>query len=138
MEPCPKDWRPTCSCSSVALEPDENCGVHGYPDPRRCPYCGQMRGHNACKRCGCEHGLPDIPLEEIFTAVTATPCGHHEDVPVGQRGYYSCGCGLADAGCYIIQWHGNGLGLVCDSKEDGDRKAYMMNVAWNLAMKEKK
>jgi hypothetical protein len=30
-----------CSCSSQALEPDEDCGVHGVPDDR-CAECGKF------------------------------------------------------------------------------------------------
>lgn len=33
----------------------------------------------------------------------------------------------------MISWHGRGLGLVCENKDDGERKAFMMNEAWNLA-----
>lgn len=51
--PCPPDWRPACLCYSLALEPSEDCYVHGCPDPRQCPYCGQMRGYKPCRRCGC-------------------------------------------------------------------------------------
>lgn len=58
MEKCPENYRPGCSCSIQALEPDEDCYYHGYPDPRRCPYCGQFRGWKPCKRCGCSFALP--------------------------------------------------------------------------------
>lgn len=50
-----------------------------------------------------------------------------------QRMFLSCGCSLADFGHYMIMWNGPGLGLVCDNKEDAERKAFMMNEAWNLA-----
>jgi len=57
---CPNDWSPGCGCSSSALEPNEDCYFHGYPDPRQCPYCGQFRGWKACKRCGCTYGLQGV------------------------------------------------------------------------------
>lgn len=73
MTPCPPDWKgPGCSCSLLALEPKEYCWVHGWPDRCQCPYCGQMRGRKACKRCGCTFGLNPAYLqvtaaiEEIF------------------------------------------------------------------------
>lgn len=54
---CPENWAAGCSCSVLALEPNDDCYMHGGPDIRQCPYCGQMRGHKACKRCGCSYGL---------------------------------------------------------------------------------
>jgi len=136
MKACPNDWHPACSCSIDALEPDEQCDIHGYPDHRRCPYCGQIRGHKACKRCGCTYGLPKEEPMVVFKAVPAPRCDIHQnydEFPKGSMVFSSCPCGLADSGHYMITWHGAGLGLVCISKEDGDRKAHMMNVAWNLA-----
>jgi hypothetical protein len=47
--------------------------------------------------------------------------------------FFSCGCSLSDNGHYWITWDGPGLGLVCEDKEDGERKAFMMNEAWHLA-----
>ena len=41
----------------VALEPSEDCPVHGCPNYNVCPYCGQFRGNRPCKRCLCEQGL---------------------------------------------------------------------------------
>ena len=70
---------------------------------------------------------------EIFKAIPAVECGSHEDISQDSRKFFSCGCGLADAGFYLITWDGPGLGLVCDNKEDGERKAHMMNVAWYLS-----
>jgi len=32
----------TCCCSLTALEPDEDCPVHGWPYPPRCEICGQF------------------------------------------------------------------------------------------------
>lgn len=52
-----ENYRPGCRCSVTALEPDYKCWIHGYPDPRQCPYCGQIRGWKPCKRCGCKTGL---------------------------------------------------------------------------------
>lgn len=47
-----------CSCSSTALEPDDNCPLHGYPWPPRCEICGQFmkwsKVNNKCtKRIDC-------------------------------------------------------------------------------------
>ncbi len=56
-EKCPPNYRPGCSCSVQGLEPNEDCYVHGFPDKRQCPFCGQFRGYVACKRCGCQFGL---------------------------------------------------------------------------------
>jgi hypothetical protein len=42
----------------------EDCYLHGYPDPRRCPFCGLFRGHNPCKRCGCKFGIPKQVQEQ--------------------------------------------------------------------------
>lgn len=72
-------------------------------------------------------------MKDIFTAVPAQPCGRHEHIPKGERSILSCGCGLADSGCYMIAWDGPGLGLVCENEDDGQRKAFMMNVAWYLS-----
>ena len=72
----------------------------------------------------------------IFTAVPAQRCPSHQDYavyPKNSLGYLSCPCGLADAGCYMIVWSGPGLGIVCDNKEDGERKAHLMNEAWYLS-----
>ncbi len=63
MKSCPENFRPGCDCSSWALEPNEACYIHGWPDPRRCPYCGQFRGSKPCKRCGCHYGLKLQPGE---------------------------------------------------------------------------
>lgn len=30
-----------CTCSLLAMEPDEQCPIHGYPWPPRCAECGQ-------------------------------------------------------------------------------------------------
>jgi hypothetical protein len=32
----------TCACSSQALEPNEDCPIHGHPFPPRCAECGQF------------------------------------------------------------------------------------------------
>lgn len=72
-------------------------------------------------------------MEKVFDIAPATGCGRHEHLPKEAKQFLSCGCGLAELGCYMIVWGGQGLGLVCESKEDGDRKAYMMNVAWDLS-----
>lgn len=55
---CPSNYSPGCSCRCTADEPSQDCYYHGYPDTRRCPYCGLFRGHKPCKRCGCKYGLP--------------------------------------------------------------------------------
>ena len=31
-----------CRCYLLALEPNEQCPVHGHPWPPRCTVCGQM------------------------------------------------------------------------------------------------
>jgi hypothetical protein len=67
---CPPNYRPGCSCSVVGLEPSESCPVHGWPDPRQCPYCGAFRSPvRPCKRCGCVYGLTPPnearPREEV-------------------------------------------------------------------------
>ncbi len=64
MIQCPENWRPGCSCSSQALEPNENCYIHGGPDTRQCPNCGQIRGHKPCKRCGCKYGIREAVKEQ--------------------------------------------------------------------------
>lgn len=74
---------------------------------------------------------------EHFRSIPAVPCGKHDNIAKGQRGVYSCGCGIADAGCYVIvkcdPWGGQqGLGFVCENKEDGDRAALMMNTAYQM------
>ncbi len=53
-------YKPGCSCSQTALEPSVNCYVHGDPDVRQCPYCGQFRGIKACKRCGNTYGIEHL------------------------------------------------------------------------------
>lgn len=30
----------SCCCSMTALEPDDDCPIHGYPFPPRCEICG--------------------------------------------------------------------------------------------------
>ncbi len=32
----------TCRCYQLALEPNENCPIHGYPYPPRCGECGKF------------------------------------------------------------------------------------------------
>jgi hypothetical protein len=51
------NFAPGCSCSINADTPNESCWVHGWPNTRQCPQCGQMRGNNPCKRCGNGYGL---------------------------------------------------------------------------------
>ena len=68
MDKCNVLWRPCCSCSTVALEPNEDCWLHGAPDPRRCPNCGQFRGRKPCKRCECAYGIDEpasVPACEV-------------------------------------------------------------------------
>jgi hypothetical protein len=65
---CPPNWRPGCTCSSAALEPDEGCYVHGWPWSWSCPYCGQFRGRRPCKRCGCDYALQPAPAPREETA----------------------------------------------------------------------
>ena len=48
---CPPNWHGGCRCNVVGLEPNEDCPIHGYPNPMVCPYCGQFF-RNECKRCG--------------------------------------------------------------------------------------
>lgn len=31
-----------CCCTILALEPDEQCPIHGWPYPRRCRLCGRF------------------------------------------------------------------------------------------------
>jgi len=54
---CPKNWKPHCSCSTIALEPSDKCWIHGAPDWRFCPYCGKFRYDNICTSCGCRYGV---------------------------------------------------------------------------------
>lgn len=35
----------TCCCSVLALEPNEDCPVHGVPYPPRCETCGRFLPH---------------------------------------------------------------------------------------------
>lgn len=54
----PADWRPSCSCSAIADDPDDYCPYHGGMMDPACPYCGQFRGRSKpCKRCGCTWGI---------------------------------------------------------------------------------
>jgi hypothetical protein len=32
----------SCCCSITALEPDDDCPLHGYPWPPRCEICGRF------------------------------------------------------------------------------------------------
>lgn len=32
----------TCCCYLLAVEPDEDCPIHGHPWPPRCAECGQF------------------------------------------------------------------------------------------------
>jgi hypothetical protein len=53
---CPEGYTPGCSCSIQGLEPNEDCHIHGWPDPRRCAYCDAFVSQdNPCKRCGCDY-----------------------------------------------------------------------------------
>ena len=54
---CPKDWKPACSCATLALEPDEDCWIHGHPNYIFCPYCSAFRWNHICSRCGCGYGI---------------------------------------------------------------------------------
>jgi hypothetical protein len=36
----------------------------------------------------------------------------------------------------MIAWDGPGLGIVCENKEEGDRTAMLMNMAWHLSERE--
>lgn len=54
---CPSSYHPGCWCSSSALEPNDDCYIHGYPDTRKCPFCGQYRGAGPCRRCGCSFAV---------------------------------------------------------------------------------
>ena len=63
---CPDGYRPGCSCDTQALEPSEDCHVHGWPDPRPCEYCKQfvaLAVGSVCKRCGWRRGAaPEVVL----------------------------------------------------------------------------
>lgn len=74
-------------------------------------------------------------MKIIFTAVPITGCEqpHHANLKTEEKQCLSCSCGLAGSGAYAIKWNGPGLGLICEDKKDAKRKAYMMNVAWDLA-----
>jgi len=37
----------TCCCYMLALEPDDNCPVHGCPWPPRCQECGRFMKREA-------------------------------------------------------------------------------------------
>lgn len=42
-----------CCCNSMALEPDENCPVHGHGEwPLRCVDCGRFMKVSHCYTCG--------------------------------------------------------------------------------------
>lgn len=57
-EQCPDGWKPTCSCRGDALEPNENCWIHGQPFGLKCPFCGAFRNPTKpCTRCGCKWGM---------------------------------------------------------------------------------
>lgn len=60
---CPEPYHPGCCCRITADEPHQDCYIHGGPDVRRCPFCGQFRGFKPCKRCGCSFGLEHIPKD---------------------------------------------------------------------------
>jgi len=60
MLKCPDYYTPGCSCYINALEPDEQCWYHGWPNRQQCPYCGLFRGDKPCKRCGCFYGLRSV------------------------------------------------------------------------------
>lgn len=32
----------TCICNVSALEPNEDCPIHGYPYPNKCEICGRF------------------------------------------------------------------------------------------------
>jgi len=77
--------------------------------------------------------------QDIFSAVKCTEfCNieEHKNMSFYELRYLSCSCGLVKAGCYQIMWDGPGLGLVADTKDEAERIAYCMNVAWRLAKNE--
>jgi hypothetical protein len=46
MSPDGRHKKPsTCTCYILALEPNEDCPVHGYPDNNRCECCGRFVHH---------------------------------------------------------------------------------------------
>lgn len=55
-----KGWKPSCTCNMLGLEPAPDCWVHSHPNICQCPYCGQFRGLQPCKRCGNAYGLGHI------------------------------------------------------------------------------
>jgi hypothetical protein len=50
-----------CSCYSQALEPDEDCTVHGVPYPPRCADCGRFIKMKDYKPDDSETLFPDKP-----------------------------------------------------------------------------
>ena len=40
----------TCKCSLLALEPADDCPIHGWPWPYRCEICGRFISYKECKR----------------------------------------------------------------------------------------
>lgn len=82
--PCPPDYQPGCSCYILGTEPDDDCHVHGYPDPRRCPYCNAFYTP-PCKRCGCTTPRPE-PLDGEHAARewAARECGYAADAEDGK------------------------------------------------------
>lgn len=75
-------------------------------------------------------------MEIIFKAVKCTQfCNieEHKNMSFDELKNLSCSCGLVKAGCYLISWDGDGLGLVADTKDEAERIAHCMNIAWDLA-----
>src|ERR1700721_2643616 len=77
MNKCPENWCPSCICSISALEPNEDCYIHGWMDVRKCPYCGQFRSYiTPCKRCGCTTGQNKIEkqMTKPYLIITHANC----------------------------------------------------------------
>ncbi len=80
---CPDNWKPQCTCSMIALAPDDDCYIHGTPDTRVCPYCKAFKSFNKpCKRCGYMDDLEALVanLEAEVDALKATYEPEEEEV----------------------------------------------------------
>jgi hypothetical protein len=122
MEPCPENWKPGCSCSCAALEPDDNCYIHGCPGISQCPYCGQMRGYQPCKRCGCNYGLGELQVDILYERVD-------------EDGYLKWVVGVRKSGYYTLELQE--LSPPCDSHSDQTWKTiqrYFDDIPPSIAM----
>ena len=101
----------TCKCSMTALEPNEDCPIHGYPRPPKCEICGQFvkRPSRSILK---ESQLHNFNNDEALASEYSIFYG----CPESDSGYHCC-CYDEEIECHL-----------CDQKINEEEKCVLKNL----------